>query len=171
MGRARGQHLRLQSGKKLGRKPGLLHGCSKRRPGRAEPTARNERKAELSDQGMRADVEAIEKSVTDYFESWFDGNVARMQRCLHPRLAKRRPPREAETDLIDVSHDEMIEDVSGGAKPQYDRQIAVTVLDVAGDIATVKVLSEPFDEYVHLARIEGRWLIVNTLYRWRPAQL
>jgi hypothetical protein len=109
----------------------------------------------MSDQGTRADVEAIEKSVADYFESWFDGDVARMQRCLHPRLAKRRPPREAETDLIEVSYDEMIEDVSGGPKPQFDRRITVTVLDVAGDIATAEVLSEPFDEYVHLARIEG----------------
>lgn len=121
----------------------------------------------MSDHGMRASVEAIENSVTDYFESWFDGDVARMRRCLHPRLAKRRPPREAETDLIEVSYDEMIEDVSGGPKPQFDRRIAVTVLDVSGDIATAKVLSAPFDEYVHLARIEGSWLVVNTLYRWR----
>lgn len=124
----------------------------------------------MTDQGTRADVEAIEKSVTDYFESWFDGDVARMRRCLHPRLAKRRPPREAETDLIEVSYDDMIEDVSGGPKPQFDRRIAVTVLDVAGDIATAKVLSEPFDEFVHLARIGGDWLIVNTLYRRRPDQ-
>lgn len=124
----------------------------------------------MSDQRTRADVVAIENSVTDYFESWFDGDVARMQGCLHPRLAKRRPPRESETDLHEVSYDEMIEDVSGGPKPQFDRRITVTVLDVAGDIAMAKVLSEPFDEYVHLARIEGRWLVVNTLYRWRPDQ-
>jgi hypothetical protein len=115
-----------------------------------------------------ADVKAIEDSVTDYFESWFDGDVDRMRRCLHPRLAKRRPPRDDEAHLHEVSYDDMIEDVSGGPKPQYDRRIAVTVLDVAGDIATAKVLSAPFDEYVHLARLGGRWLVVNTLYRWRP---
>jgi hypothetical protein len=124
----------------------------------------------MSDKRMAADINAIEASVTDYFESWFDGDVGRMRRCLHPRLAKRRPPEEGteESDLWEVSYQEMIEDVSGGPKPQYDRQISVSVLDVAGDIATAKVLSAPFDEYVHLARIEGRWLIVNTLYRRRP---
>jgi hypothetical protein len=122
----------------------------------------------MSDKGTPADVKAIEQSVTDYFESWFDGDVSRMRRCLHPRLAKRRPPKEEETDLIEVSYDEMIEDVSGGPKPQFDRRITVTVLDVAGNIATAKVDSKPFDEYVHLARVGGRWLIVNTLYRWRP---
>lgn len=48
-----------------------------------------------------------------------------------------------------------------------DRRIAVTVLDAAEDIATAKVDSAMFDEYVHLARLEGRWLIVNALYRAR----
>jgi Putative lumazine-binding len=40
----------------------------------------------------------------------------------------------------------------------------VTVLDLFGDIATVMVRSEPFVEYVHLARFGDRWLIVNALY-------
>ena len=124
----------------------------------------------MSDTGTSVDIKAIQESVTDYFESRFDGDVDRMRRCLHPRLAKRRPPMEgtAETDLIEDTYEEMIESVSDGPKSQFDRQIAISVLDVAGDIATAKVLSAPFDEYVHLARIGGRWLIVNALYRWRP---
>jgi ketosteroid isomerase-like protein len=115
-----------------------------------------------------ADLDAIVGSVTDYFEAWFDGDAARMRRCLHPRLAKRRPPRGDETEIQEVSYDEMIADTSSGPKPQFDRRITVSVLDVAADIATVKVESEPFDEYLHLARIGGRWLILNALYRRRP---
>lgn len=113
------------------------------------------------------DLKAIEAAVTDYFESWFDGDVDRMRRCLHPALAKRRPPRDAETELYEVGYDDMIEDVSGGPKLDVDRRIAVTVLDVTDDIATAKVDSAVFDEYVHLARLGGRWLIVNALYRAR----
>ena len=112
------------------------------------------------------DLKAIEASVTDYFESWFDGDVDRMRRCLHPALAKRRPPRDAETELYEVGYDDMIKDVSRGPR-DVDRRTAVTVLDVAEDIATAKVDSAVFDEYVHLARLGGRWLIVNTLYRAR----
>jgi hypothetical protein len=121
----------------------------------------------VTDTDQSADLSEIAAAVTDYFESWFDGDVERMRGCLHPRLAKRRPPRGGETELHEVSYDEMIEDVSGGAKPGLDRRITVTVLDVAGDIATAKVDSAPFDEYVHLARTDGRWLIVNALYRAR----
>lgn len=122
----------------------------------------------MTDTNSKDDVKAIEGSVTDYFQAWFEGDVGRMQRCLHPRLAKRRPPTGTETELHEVSYDDMIEDVSGGPKPGYSRDIAVTVLDAVGDIATAKVASEPFDEYVHLARTKGRWLVVNTLYRRRP---
>jgi Putative lumazine-binding len=40
----------------------------------------------------------------------------------------------------------------------------VIVLDAFRDIATVKVRSAPFVEYLHLARFDNRWLIVNALY-------
>ena len=36
------------------------------------------------------DVEAaIGRTVRDYYEGWFDGDAARMQRALHPELVKR----------------------------------------------------------------------------------
>ena len=38
------------------------------------------------------------------------------------------------------------------------------MLDVFRDIATVMVRSQPFVEYLHLARCGSRWLIVNALY-------
>ncbi len=41
----------------------------------------------------------------------------------------------------------------------------VAVLDVCHEVATVMVRSEPFVEYLHLARFGDRWLIVNALYR------
>ena len=32
---------------------------------------------------------AVVSAVLDYFEGWFDGDAARMERALHPDLAKR----------------------------------------------------------------------------------
>ncbi|HEY8179754.1 MAG TPA: nuclear transport factor 2 family protein [Candidatus Limnocylindria bacterium] len=54
-----------------------------------------------------------------------------------------------------------------GPCPQYDRQIQVRILDVPDKLASVKVVSEPFVDYLHLAKIEGRWWIVNVLYEDR----
>ena len=38
-----------------------------------------------------ADRDAIVRVALDYFEGWFDGDAARMERTLHPDLAKRSP--------------------------------------------------------------------------------
>ena len=42
---------------------------------------------------MSARVE-IRQTVLDYFEGWFDGDAARMDRALHPDLVKRRAGEE-----------------------------------------------------------------------------
>ena len=40
------------------------------------------------------ETDAITGTVLDYFEGWFDGDVARMERALHPNLVKRRAGEE-----------------------------------------------------------------------------
>jgi len=47
--------------------------------------------------------------------------------------------------------------------------LGITVLDIADNIASVKVLSEPFVDYLHLAKLDGRWSIVNVLYEDRES--
>lgn len=41
------------------------------------------------------------------------------------------------------------------------------MLDIADNIASVKVVSQPFVDYLHLAKLDGRWSIVNALYEDR----
>jgi hypothetical protein len=35
------------------------------------------------------DRAAVVRTALDYFEGWFDGDAARIERALHPELAKR----------------------------------------------------------------------------------
>src|SRR6266540_2841378 len=58
---------------------------------RKGPPARRPRSPSSSEGGemTSADEAAIEGVVLDYFESWFEGDAARMERALHPELAKR----------------------------------------------------------------------------------
>ena len=41
------------------------------------------------------------------------------------------------------------------------------MLDVADGIAGAKVVSEPFVDYLHLTKLDGRCSIVNVLYEVR----
>jgi len=36
-----------------------------------------------------ADATAIKQTALDYIEGWYEGNAERMERALHPELAKR----------------------------------------------------------------------------------
>lgn len=89
-----------------------------------------------------------------------------MRRVLHPNLAKRRIADGTVTDeLWETTASEMVDDTSGGPKDGYDRSLEVEVMDVSENIATVRVRSDPFIEYLHLGRFGDRWLIVNAFYR------
>jgi hypothetical protein len=114
---------------------------------------------------------AIVQAVLDYFEGWFDGDATRMERALHPALAKRSlDPRGAGEDALDeTSAQWMIEATAQGIGKQRDveeRGIQIRVDDVSVSIAAVTVHSTVYTEYVHLARTTHGWKIVNTLWRF-----
>ncbi len=104
----------------------------------------------------------IEAAATEYFESWFDGDGERMGRILHPDLCKRR----IRERLAFITRDQMIEWTAAGegVLQAMDRSLDVVVLDVFGDIASVRVRSAVYYEYVHLVRMDDGWKIANALF-------
>jgi hypothetical protein len=113
-----------------------------------------------------AGVEAVARVATEYFQSWFAGDGERMRACLHPALAKRTPelPGAKSLALHEDPSEQLVIDTASGEGTGFEPSQEVMVLDVFQDIATVKVRSAPFVEYLHLARFNNRWLIVNALY-------
>jgi Putative lumazine-binding len=112
---------------------------------------------------------AIGNVAQAYIESWLDGDGERMRSTLHPMLAKRGLEHgpDATPGLQDLDTDYIVASAARGPRPQYKRDVEVTILDLAHNVASVKVLSEPFVDYLHLAKIDGRWWIVNVLYEDR----
>lgn len=116
-------------------------------------------------------VEEVSRVATEYFQAWFAADGERMRACLHPDLAKRTPlnPGAASLDFYNDTAETLVADTARGGGSRFEPWQEVTVLDVFGDIATVMVRSQPFVEYLHLARFDGRWLIVNALYAVKTA--
>jgi Putative lumazine-binding len=113
------------------------------------------------------DPDAIEQVVLDYFEGWFEGDAARMERALHPDLAKRSLADDGQS-LNVATASEMIDATAQGvgkARDAPDRRIEVDVHEVYGAIANVTVRSAVYREYVQLARTRDGWKIVNTLWQ------
>ena len=114
--------------------------------------------------------EAILRVAADYIESWFEGDAERMRRSLHPDLVKRSVDQggiAGEPKLDTIRAEIMVRATRAGGGTKYPRGHDVTILDQYDDMATVKVTSTPYVEYLHVARFGESWLIVNVLWKRR----
>lgn len=111
------------------------------------------------------DEEQIVAAVEDYFNGWFDGDAVRMERALHPDLAKRSLGANGSADHLTAA--QMIRATAEGigrTRDPGERQTDVRVVDRHGSIAAVVVDSNVYREYLHLMRTGDGWRIVNALW-------
>jgi hypothetical protein len=121
-----------------------------------------------------ADVAAITETAMDYAYGWYEGDAARMEPSLHPDLAKRVLMPDGNSGKLAISHmsaQQLVQGTrqGGGTKTPPDiRKADVSVLDVYGNAASVKLEMHDWVDYMHLSKIDGRWVIVNVLWELTP---
>lgn len=120
-----------------------------------------------------ADAAAIRQAALDYIEGYYEGNAERMERALHPELAKRIVHTDAKSGrsrLDQMSAMTLVQITRGraGRTTPAPHQKDVTILDVFGGAATAKVVANDWIDYLHLAKFNGRWVIVNVLWELKP---
>lgn len=122
------------------------------------------------------DLGAIEQTARDYIEGFYAGDASRMERALHPELAKRivRPdPDSRRSQLVEMSAMTLVQITCARADrptPVAERQQDVTVLDVFENAASAKVVAGAWIDYLHLVRWNCRWVIVNVLWEMKPGR-
>lgn len=120
-----------------------------------------------------ADSAAIRATALDYVLGWYTGDADRMAGALHPDLAKRDVRRDT-TGASVLNHMTAAMLVEGTRRgfgtdtPEAERRADVTVLDVFGPTASVRADMRDWVDYLHLARWNGEWKIVNVLWQLRP---
>ena len=123
-----------------------------------------------------ADAAAIKQTALDYIEGWYEGNAERMERSLHPELAKRIVRTDAQSGVSRLDHMGAMTLVQrtragGGTKtPKERQQRDVTILDVFENAACVKVVAADWVDYLQVAKFNGRWVIVNVLWELKPVK-
>lgn len=116
-----------------------------------------------------ADSAAIRQAALDYIEGYFEGNGDRMERALHPELAKRivRTDETGGDFVSTMGASQLIAGTrSGGGRdiPAAERRTDVTILDIYQGTASARIDAGRWIDYLHLARVNGRWVIVNVLW-------
>jgi len=121
-----------------------------------------------------ADLEAIEAVALDYIDGYYTGDGDRMKGALHPELAKRivaKDPKTGESRLINMDAKQLVEVTASGGGQHYlaeQRLNDVEILDVYGDVASVKITAAEWIDYMHVAKVDGEWKIINVLWEVTP---
>ena len=113
----------------------------------------------------------IEATALDYIQGWYAGDAARMERALHPELAKRIVVRAAgqKDKLEQQSAMTLLLKTRaaigrGDANPRGD----VKLLDRFGDAAVVRVDASSWVDYLSVAKWEDCECAVGAARRCRP---
>jgi hypothetical protein len=125
--------------------------------------------AVATDEKKTSEAAAVRAAVTDYIEAYYTGDAARMEKSLHPHYLKHTISSEdGQLKMTEKTGTQMIEDIrSAGPANQADKKEEITVLDVAGDIASAKLVTANWTDYVTLSKWNGEWKIVSVVLRER----
>ena len=116
---------------------------------------------------------AIRQTALDYIEGWYEGDAARMEAALHSHLAKRLvyDDQSGRSRLVDLTAMELVQSTRAGTGklPRGQWRDSVTILDVFGNAAMVRIDATTWVDYLEEVKWNGRWEILNVVWVNRPS--
>jgi len=106
----------------------------------------------------------------NYMDAYYTADAARMQKTLHPDFHKRTLHTvNAHAEISEDSVQSMVEGVrlgSGKEIPAAERVQKIEVLDVYRDVASVKVITGRWIDYMHLSKLNGEWRVLDVVLQY-----
>jgi len=115
------------------------------------------------------ETKAITAAAMDYMDGAHDGDASRIERSVHHELTKvslRKLPNSDVTFLSKAGFSRLQELVRANMVPlpKEKRNIKVEVFSVKKGLACAKAVSAQFYDYLQLAKIDGKWKLINVLF-------
>ncbi|MCI4352724.1 MAG: nuclear transport factor 2 family protein [Thermoplasmata archaeon] len=126
-----------------------------------------------------SEIRAIRKIVLDYILSWYTMDRTRLKNALHPKLAKRMvwpDDRTGRSTLLEYPTPTMLRSVvKGRLLSAAERKKGgatwtgrIRILDRFQDMCVVRTEARWGIDYIHLAKWNGEWKIINVLWKYVP---
>lgn len=114
-----------------------------------------------------AEVEAIAGAALDYLEGYLTGDADRHARAYHPEAIKRRYVEDEDGvfGIISLSPQTMT-DFASLQELEEDCEVEVFIDDVFEEMASVRVYSRHWVDYLHVVKARGEWKLFHVT--WRP---
>jgi hypothetical protein len=117
----------------------------------------------------------VRAAVLDYVDAIYLADTARIIRSVRPELAKRGYwiPRDQTTYSSEPMTFAELINVAKTWNPNRRRNPdsmpkEIQILDLLDQTASAKLVAQWGVDYFHLARYDGRWMIVNVLWQSPP---
>lgn len=124
---------------------------------------------------IQSDRESVRQAVLDYVEGVYNVDPSRIERSVHPKLAKtgfyRGPKDETYRPGSNMTFEQLIEVAktwNKEGKLRKDAPKEITVFEVLDQMATAKLVAEWGIDYFHLAKFDGKWMIINIVWQSPP---
>ena len=121
-----------------------------------------------------AERESVKQAVLDYVEGIYEVDHKRIERSVHPELAKRGfylkkgETAYTGTPMTFAQLVELAKTYNKGGRVPKDAPKEVVIYDVLDQTASAKLTAVWGIDYMHLAKYDGRWMIVNILWQTPP---
>lgn len=117
---------------------------------------------------------AVKQAALDYVESVYEVNPTKAERSVHPDLVKRGffiKKNETTYSPHTMTFAQLVELAKNYNKDGHVPKDAVKeaiVFDIADQTASAKVTAVWGIDYLHLAKYDGKWKIINILWQTPP---
>ena len=105
-------------------------------------------------------------TVTNYIEAYYTGDAHRMEQTLHPHYLKHMI--HGDIPMRDKTGPQMVAEVRKNGPADLSaaqKTEQVIVLDVARDIASAKLVTPGWTDYVTLSKVDSQWEILSVVQR------
>jgi hypothetical protein len=124
-------------------------------------------------QSTSSEKSEIEKAVLNYVEAFYQADTTRAYESIVKDLAKRGyyTAKDGSIKEAKMSFDQLISLAKRWKSTQNitaETPRKVTVFDVLDKIASAKVEAKWGVDFFHLAKIDGKWMIINVLWQDPP---
>ncbi len=122
-----------------------------------------------------AERAAVRAAVLDYVEGIYHVQPERIERSVHPSLAKVGYWLGKDTTAYKegrMTFEELVELAGAWNKTGWlnaeEALKKIAVFDLLDQTATAKLSAHWGVDYLHLAKVDGRWMIMNVLWQSHP---
>jgi hypothetical protein len=112
------------------------------------------------------DPTLVSATVRNYIEAYYTGDAARMEQTLHPHYLKHvihgdiSMREKTAVQMLSGMHEEGVPNLTRAQRTEQ-----ITVLDISGEIASAKLVTPGWTDYLTLSKSEGNWKILSVVQR------